>query len=67
MDLTIRFVIIRKFFMSILFFIFNLILGVFFISFDQPSQLGHIEAISTQFNFKLCLGKELDQVLIFIH
>jgi len=54
--------------MSILFFIFNLILGVFFMSFNQPSQLRHIEATSTQFNFKLCLGKELDkEVLILIH
>jgi hypothetical protein len=54
--------------MSILFFISNLILGAFFMSFDQPSQLDHIEATFTKFNFKLCLGKELDQeVLILIH
>jgi hypothetical protein len=37
-------------------------------SFNQPSQLGHIGATSTRFNFKFFLEKELDQeVLILIH
>ena len=47
--------------MLISYFIPNLIPRVFFIHFDQPSQLCHIEATPVRFNFKLCLENELNQ------